>query len=85
MKDGIQQTVLYIILPKIYMYTYMINCNTCRTLSGFKWIHVEWTCVHEQDPDMSFLLSGKDGKDDSSGDEDEDAETKKLRGQLNSE
>lgn len=25
-----------IILPKIYMYTYMINCNTCRTLSGFK-------------------------------------------------
>ena len=46
---------------------------------------MEWTCVHEQDPDMSFLLSGKDGKDDSSGDEDEDAETKKLRGQLNSE
>lgn len=74
-----------IILPKIYMYTYMINCNTCRTLSGFKQIHVEWTCIHEQDPDMSFLLSGKDGKDDSSGDEDEDAETKKLRGQLNSE
>lgn len=36
-------------------------------------------------PDMYFLLSGKDGKDDSSGDEDEDAETKKLRGQLNSE
>ena len=34
---------------------------------------------------MYFLPSGKDGKDDSSGDEDEDAETKKLRGQLNSE
>ena len=48
---------------------------------------VEWTCtcIHEQDPDMYFLLSSKDDKDDSSGDEDEDAETKKLRGQLNSE
>ena len=84
-EGGIQQTVLYIILPKIDMYTYMINCNTCRTLSGFKWIHVEWTCIHEQDPDMSFLLSGKDGKDESSEDEDEDAESKKLREQLNSE
>ena len=44
--------------------------------------------LYERDPDtlhMYFLPSGKDGKDDSSGDEDEDAETKKLRGQLNSE
>ena len=39
----------------------------------------------DRDLDFSFLLSGKDGKEDSSGDEDEDAETKKLRGQLNSE
>lgn len=47
----------------------------------------ELICIHEHDPDtcMYFLLSGKDGKDESSGDEDEDAETKKLRGQLNSE
>ena len=38
----------------------------------------------ETNPDSdTFCLSGKDSKEDSS-DEDEDAETKKLRGQLNS-
>jgi len=31
------------------------------------------------------LISSKDGKDDSSSDDEDDAETKKLRGQLNSE
>ena len=43
--------------------------------------------VYEQDPHTLnvFPFSGKDGKDESSGDEGEDAETKKLRGQLNSE
>ena len=47
---------------------------------------VEWTYMSKMLKHcMYFLPSGKDSKEDSSGDEDEDAETKKLRGQLNSE
>ena len=34
---------------------------------------------------MHSVCSGKDGNKDDSSDDDEDAETKKLRGQLNSE